>query len=341
MLLVPRHVHVLAGEVHGDRILTTRRRRSALLVGAIVAAGLIYGLTIWVRIDRVDADLAGSAGRGTTYLLIGSDRRADIAEADRPRFGSADEVPGERADIVIVVNALSDGTVRALSIPRDLVLFRQDRGPERLAPLLGDGPGAIADALCNSLGIGVDHLAVIHFSGIDDLVDLTDGVVIEPSGTFLDRQSGLLVKAGRQRVDGRTALAYVRARHIERREGDNWLPDPEESARRGDRALEVLRGLGSAVELGWNPWHDHRIAWAVTDAITVDDDMGIGDMMSLAEAVRGLRGASVESLPVLVRNGDVPTASITASAPAAVQRLTGTEEPPPACSTPTLLSGTG
>lgn len=302
---------------------------------------MIDALVLWTRLDRVDTQLAGS-GRddgSATYLLIGSDRRRDIPDEDVERFGTAEEVPGERADIVILVHRDDEGDVRTMSIPRDLVLFRTDRGPERLAPMLQDGPGAIADAICNSLGIGVDHLAVIRFAGLESLIDLAGGVTIAPSAVFLDRGSGLLVKGGIQTVDGRTALAYVRARHIERREGDKWVPDPTESARRTERSVEVLRGLAPAIAPRANLWFDQRLAWRLTGAVTVDDGADIGDLHDIGSTLRSLDRNAIESLPVDLTDGDVPIATVQPTAKAALAEFVGTDEPSPECAPPVLLSG--
>ncbi|MFN8053253.1 MAG: LCP family protein [Acidimicrobiales bacterium] len=295
---------------------------------------------MWFRIDRSDASLAGSAeGSGTTYLLIGSDRRGDVPTVDRKRFGTTREVPGERADVVIAVRVAPNGTVRSLAIPRDLVLFRTNRGPERVASMLEAGPGAVADALCHSLGIGIDHLAVVHFAGLTALVDQVGGVKITATTALLDRNSGLLLKAGTHRVDGRTALAYVRARHIESWDGTSWEADPIASDDRTGRASAVLSQLGSRLNLDWtSPLATHRLLWTATGAVTVDGDAGVGDLLSLGDALRGLGSTYTASLPALTRGGAVPMASLTPDSAPAVKRFLGRGRPAKACATPALLT---
>jgi len=311
----------------------------ALTIGVSVVVVLaLYASVMWFRIDRTEAQLAGSGTSGvTTFLLIGSDRRADPV-VDRTFFGSSELVPGARADIVIVVRRDQEGNLSSLAIPRDLTLFRTGGGPERLSSMLDAGAGGIADALCHSLGIGIDHLVVVEFAGLRNLVDEVGGVNISAPAPLIDRQSGLLLKAGVTRADGRTALAYVRARHIEAWDGDKWEFDRSGNDR-SKRAMTVLEQIGARIHIGWTkPLATHRLAWVASGAITVDGGAGPGDLLDLASALQALPEAPTQELPVLTRGVDVPTASVTEGTDIAVRRFLGDATPAKACSIPALLS---
>ena len=103
-----------------------RGTRWALIVTAVSAALLVLDTgAIWFRLEREGAALSGSAAGGTTYLLIGSDERVDVPDADRAGFGSSEDVPGARADIVVLVRVDNDGSVRTLAVPHDLLIARR------------------------------------------------------------------------------------------------------------------------------------------------------------------------------------------------------------------------
>ena len=82
------------------------------------------------RMDRLEVTL--TAGEGTTWVLVGTDSRSALpAGATTSEFGTVDDVPGSRADVVLVVHESRDGTT-AFSVPRDL-LVPQGALPPRLA----------------------------------------------------------------------------------------------------------------------------------------------------------------------------------------------------------------
>lgn len=308
----------------------------------MAALALADAAVLWSRLDRSGRQPSGGVAGSTTWLLVGSDRREDIPTEDRGRFGSATEVPGERADVIAALRVADDGAVHLLAIDRDLVLTRSGTGPARLATTLSDGSAAVADALCHSLGLGVDHVAVIRFGGMRDLVDLVGGVEVTSDAIVADRASGLLLRDGRNRLDGRLALAYVRARHIEVWDGERWVPDPVRSAQRPERATEVLRELGAAARVTWwNPLAVQRLAWTGTGALSVDGGTGPLDLLDLAGAARALTDDDRTVLPVRRRDGPgtdlLPSADATPATLAAVRSFQGGQLPA-TCPRPAMAS---
>ena len=338
--------HEIADDDRSTTGTTQRRRLRRWVIGGLALAVSVlvvvlgYGAVVWMRADPSSMDLAGSAGDGTTYLLIGSDERVGIPAGEVARFGTAKEVPGRRADIVLLLRVADNDSVRVLGIPRDLTAFRSGGGPERIAPLLDTGPEAVADGLCNSLGIGVDHVAVIDFAGLAALVDLAHGVDVTTEVALRDPKSGLSLDAGTSRLGSAQALSYVRARTIESNIGGVWLADPDRSAQRPERAVEVLDGLSGALDLSWtNPIRTHRTIWAASGAVQVDRDAGPLDLLGLLGAVRRIDASQVTRLPVVERDGPVPTADLAAGAADAIDGFTGGEGGASRCSTPALLGG--
>ena len=214
-----------------------------LRIGITVLAGtlivgllgvVVFGAVIWSRIDQRHLALPGSAA-GTTYLIVGSDSRAFVqSSADRARFGSASKTAGERADIVLLVRRVG-GRTTVLNVPRDLVVLTPSGIPTRYTVTLNDGLQSLVDTTCHSLGVGVDHVALVHFDGIRNAVDAVGGVELTFATPMRDRVTGLsIATAGRHRLDGQQALALVRARTLERELGGRWEAVPSSASQRGD-----------------------------------------------------------------------------------------------------------
>jgi LCP family protein required for cell wall assembly len=87
--------------------------------------------------------------------------------------------------------------------------------------LPGGGPALAVDMVELNFGIPIDHYAVIDFDGFVRLVDELGGIDIDVpkaiyDDTFPTDDYGIVtldVPAGRQHLDGLTALRYARTRH--------------------------------------------------------------------------------------------------------------------------------
>ena len=152
-------------------------------------------------------------------LLLGTDRRV-----------GAD--PIWRTDTIIVVAVRPQaGIIAMLSIPRDLWVTIPGYGQDRInvADCYGEtkrgrggGPALVAATLKQNLGITVDATVRIHFEGLARIIDTLGGINITSDRAFDEwfwdetapnGVSHMRVITGTQRMDGRLALQYVRARH--------------------------------------------------------------------------------------------------------------------------------
>ncbi len=104
--------------------------------------------------------------------------------------------------------------VGVLSIPRDLWVTIDGVGNNRIntahfyaeSEEPGTGPDAAAEAVQTNFGVDVDYTLRVQFDDLVAVVDALGGVILElPEPT-----SGL--SAGRHRLDGEQALAFVRDR---------------------------------------------------------------------------------------------------------------------------------
>ena len=163
------------------------------------------------------SDLVGEDGR-FTVLLLGSDHRKGIA--------------GERTDAIIV--ATMDpilGKVTMVSLPRDTVNVPiapgqaySDKINTLYFDLLGSGGkrkvalGKLRERLSYAFDTEIDRAALVDFDGLTRLIDSIGGVDVRLKEALVDPsmhigEKGLRLKAGRQHLDGKEALAYSRSRH--------------------------------------------------------------------------------------------------------------------------------
>jgi LCP family protein required for cell wall assembly len=136
--------------------------------------------------------------------------------------------------------------VGVLSIPRDLWLPIPGIGPNRINTAhffaesleAGTGPAAAAETVRTNFGVDVDYTFRIQFEGLVKVVDALGEVVIDlPEAT-----SGL--PAGRHRLDGEQALAFVR---------DRAASDDFSRMERGQLFLKALIRSGLS-PVSWPRW---------------------------------------------------------------------------------------
>ncbi|MQA36182.1 LCP family protein [Modestobacter roseus] len=266
------------------------RLRAALLVLAVLVVGLVADIGVLAsRLDHVDVDLTGGPGDadGRTWVLVGLDSRAELpAGADVAQFGTAEDVPGARADVIVVVHQTDAGTT-ALSVPRDVVV-RHDRRSGRLALAWRHAPDQLVDGLCQ-LGIPTDHLVTVDLAGFAAVVDAAGGLDVDVPEPVRDQPAGLEIdSAGVHHVDGATALALVRSRHPEHLVDGSWRPAPVDPDGRASAAGTVLAALLDQVQSTvLRPWRLQSVAWAGTGAVAVDPHTSATELAGLAQADLG------------------------------------------------------
>lgn len=289
-----------------------RNRLTRVLMVIVVVLGLAMGIEVgyWVSayrsIDRFELAAAPDDGI-TTYVLVGSDSRVFVeSDRDRESFGASDEVAGERADLVLVVQ-FGPGDRRAVrSISRDLLIGVPGGGRTRLALMFDDGPQAFADALCHGLGIGVDHMLVVRFDGLRRLVDELGGITVEVPQAMQDPMTGLEVAAGAVVLDGPSALAYARSRTAMVPSPDGWVPERDPVVGRQERSTVVLAAMGSALaDHRWPSLAFHSGGRAAMDSVEVSSTTGAWDLIQLGRFIRGMANEEGVVEVVSVRGGQV------------------------------------
>lgn len=298
-----------------------RRRRVVLasLLALVLVVALVVGDAILLvhRTPTVQVSPPGSDS-GTTYMLVASDSRDRLSATDRRRYADAHQPRGERADLVLLLRAPRTGPARLYSLPRDLYVGEERGDPHRLGLALTDGVQGLVDSLCADVGVGVDHVVVADFAALIDLVDVVGGVPLTVAAPTRDRQAELALPAGPQRLDGRQALAWVRSRHPEVRQGATWVGDTAADPTRSTHAAQVLSGVSGALD---DPLTVQRALWAAGPSLRRDSGLGLPQLVTLARHLRGAAAAGVVTVPSRFTNTLVPFAFVTDETTVTLQPL--------------------
>jgi len=258
---------------------TGRRVAIAVVILLVLVLAWPIGLLVWAngQINHVEA-LSGAAGTpGRTYLLAGSDSRADGA--------AWDSTEGERSDTIMVLHQPDSGPSALISLPRDTFTEIPGHGNNKLnaAYSLG-GPPLLVESVEGLTGLTVDHYVEIGMAGVRDVVDAVGGVELCLDYDVDDWRSRLEWEAGCHEVDGETALSFARMRYA----------DPEGDIGRTDRQRQIVGAVVSEVATPstlLNPLSHVNLLDAGLGSIVVDEDTGIIDLGRMVLAFRGATGS--------------------------------------------------
>ena len=266
-----------------------RRWRPRLRLGIIPLLLLLVLLYLvgvplyhWTTIDKVDAEPSGARPDdqpGTNYLIVGSDKADDLSDEQREVLKTG-ERGGTNTDTIIVLHTGSGGRTM-MSIPRDTLAEVPGHGTQMInAAFALDGAPLLVASVEKLTGIHIDHYVELGFGSVINTVDAFGGVEICPKQDMVDPLARLDIKKGCQEVDGLTALAYSRSRHV------TALSDLDRVARQ----REVIGALGDEALTPWtflNPVRYWRLNAAAAGAIRIDEGMNPVDLGRFALAMTG------------------------------------------------------
>lgn len=217
---------------------------SILAILSVALTGVVWGylrstdrgFAQVAALDPDSTDVVDAAGQygDETYLIVGTDTRAGAS--GEIGAGTVDDAEGARSDTVMLVNIPADRSrVVAVSFPRDLDVtrpacegFDNDSntytgemypaadGDKLNATYALGGPKCLVKTIQKISGLKIGHFVGMDFAGFESMVDEIGGVEVCTPQPLVDGELGtVLANPGEQRVDGRTALNYVRARHVD------------------------------------------------------------------------------------------------------------------------------
>src|SRR5215207_929110 len=286
-----------------------------LLVGALTVVGYaLVQLNSINRYEDLDVD-AAPAGEPENYLVVDSDSREG---------GTAEEaasVDGRRSDTIMVLRIdPQEESAAVLSLPRDLIVPIAPSGEEariNSAYSTGtpdEGRQALIDTIRMNFGVELNHYVEIDFQGFARLVDAVGGVPLWFDAAVRDRESGLYqTNLGCVTLPGDQALPFVRSRHLQYMTpyGD-WESDPTGDLGRITRQQVFMRNALSKVTAeASNPLRTRELVEITVDAVGLDGEMGISDILDLADRFRDFDTSQLltYSLPI-VENDDGATVSV-------------------------------
>ncbi|WP_052666937.1 LCP family protein [Nitriliruptor alkaliphilus] len=273
-----------------------RRRRlrplRTLAIVVLIALIAVTALGFWAssRIPRQDVDGLAGAGRPMHVLVVGSDSRADLTREQQNELTVGRDEGGLRTDTIFLMT-IRGSRVAVLAFPRDLWVTRCDGSTGRInaAEAIG-GPSCLVTTIRELSGIPIQHHLTVSFGGFREVVDAVGGVEICLEDAISDRDAGIDLPAGCQRLDGVDALGYVRVRKI-----DNDL----QRIQRQQTFLRALAGEVASPSTLFNPVRLVSLANETGGALTADRGLSPIGLARLALGARGLAGgASVtETVP--------------------------------------------
>jgi LCP family protein required for cell wall assembly len=316
-------------------------------LGWIVLSFLAFAVSAQLQSFKL-SDEAGKALHGNPFLLpsaqtilvLGTDARPpdthepgaphkqkcfeQQSHGDKPHDGC--EAGEYRADTLMLIRA-GGGTFNKLSIPRDTFAEIPGYAPTKINAAYSFGGAALQIKTVEQfLGIQIDHLAIVDFTGFEKLIDAVGGVEVNvPNKLCADISGGagggqggvtLRLHKGTNTLDGEKALAYSRVREpVE-------CPGPGKSAytlgyndyNREQAQQSVINGIKSRLtdplRLPYNFIHGPIIGWQAPKAFV--SDMGFFTMpqLILSAAIGGGSAAEVFCVKQLSGCGNGPEGSI-------------------------------
>ncbi|MFD9427616.1 MULTISPECIES: LCP family protein [unclassified Streptomyces] len=282
-------------------------------IGHAVVSGLETG------IDRVDPfkDMKNrpAAGHGMNLLLVGTDGREKITEAEKTKYrlGGA---PCHCTDTIMLVHLSADKErASVVSLPRDSyaeIPAHTDRNtgkhhathPVKLnAAYAEGGPTLTVRTVEHMTGVKVDHYLEVDFTSFMKTVDAVGGVKICTAGPMKDSYTGLDLAAGTHELDGGQALQYVRSRHID---GASDLGRMQ----RQQKFIAALIKQATSSGVLLNPVRFQRVSSSMLGSVRADKGFGTEQMLTLGKAMRGFSPASSEFTSVPVGNVSFPVKGI-------------------------------
>ncbi|MGX1549010.1 LCP family protein [Streptomyces adustus] len=281
--------------------------RAVTTVSVVVLAAAGIGHSVVASLDagiaRVDPfkDMKNRprAGHGMNVLLVGTDGRDRITEAERRKYrlGGA---PCHCTDTIMIVH-ISENLERAsvVSLPRDSyadtpphvdqTTGRPHAGhPIKLnAAYAEGGPQLTVRTVESMTHVKIDHYLEVDFTSFMKTVDVLGGVRICTAVPMKDSYTGLDLPAGTHTLMGGQALQYVRSRHVD---GASDLGRMQ----RQQRFLAALvdRATSSGVLL--NPIRFRDVTRAVLGSVRADKGFGTDELLDLGRAMRNFSPSSSE-----------------------------------------------
>jgi len=231
--------------------------------------------------------------------------------------GGEHEGPDLTDTIIVASFYLSQKTLSLISIPRDIwsdtlkdkVNSAYHYGEEKNS---GEGLTLASTATEEIIGIPIHYAMVIDFSQFEDLIDYIGGVDITVPVAFVDssypiagrendecqgdqtyvcRYQTVEFSEGLQHMDGKRALMYVRSRHAEGNEGNDFS--------RGRRQQDVIIAIKAKI-LALEPWYHPDMSMRLFQSFdnATKTNLTIGQLLALGKLSIGIQSDQINKISI-------------------------------------------
>ncbi|MER6565647.1 LCP family protein [Streptomyces sp. NPDC001093] len=288
---------------------------TAFVLVAIGTAGYLYLKHLEGNVTTTDVGSAAKNGFSKddafNILIIGTDKRTG-----KGNTGYGDKGSVGHADTNILLHVSKDRTnATALSIPRDLIVnvpdcpTKEADGTEKVIPATenvrfntslgqdGRDPGCTMRTVKEVTGIQPDHFMMVDFNAVKTLTTAVGGVDVCLAHAVNDKESHLNLPAGKHKIEGEQALAFVRTRHSWGNQGDLDRIKVQQQF-----MASLMRKMSSSDTLT-NPSKLIDLAEAATKALTVDKGIGsVGTLKDIALELKKVPTKNITFVTVPVKD---------------------------------------
>jgi LCP family protein required for cell wall assembly len=255
-----------------------------LLTAALVAGGYLWnlarsfnsGTTTIENALPADSPLKDpAAGESQNILLIGSDTRDPAGEDARSDTMMLVHLPGDRSAVYV------------MSIMRDTWTEIPGYGEHKInAAMAFGGVPLVVDTVQTLFDAPIDHVAIIDFEGFQGLTDALGGVTVNNSVAFAASETGEYFPAGQIRLEGESALSFVRERYA-------FTDGDYQRVRNQQAFVRGLLGTVLAKETLTSPGKINDSVAEISPYLSVDGNLDAATVGGLAVSLRNVRSSDI------------------------------------------------
>ncbi|WP_156076844.1 LCP family glycopolymer transferase [Saccharothrix sp. NRRL B-16314] len=303
---------------------------AAILV--FMSTGLTWGTLLYIdskftEIEALNTDSAAvhQAEKqlgDENFLIIGSDTRAGAKPEDGVGDPNSENTQGARSDVLMLAHIPADRKrMVVVSVPRDLLITRPEceswdpstgeytgtqlertEGVKANEPYAVGGPKCVSKFMTELTGLDINHFISVDFNGFKGMVDAIGTVEVCVQKQMDDEELGMIFdKPGKYEINGTKALDYVRARKVEGESKTDF-----DRVTRQQQFLSALLRKALSSEILLNPGKLNGFLNAFA-ASTVGQNVGVNDMLTLAQSMQSLEAGRVSFVTVPRRTDEGET----------------------------------
>ncbi|MFM7088888.1 MAG: LCP family protein [Candidatus Paceibacterota bacterium] len=273
------------------------------IIICLILSTLTFGVTIFSylsyqnsRIERFSSD-STSINKSSTEMQKNKSLKTILLFTTGSEGISASEV--EYTGVGVKRGSMKDGLtdsimlfkidpnskkVVGISIPRDTLI--ESTGRRINEAYLSTGVNGLVDQVYQLTGIYAEHQISVNFNGFAQIIDILGGVKVEFPEPVYDKNAKLhITKPGCTLLDGKTALAFTRARTYLtlNDEGRYVAGDKSSDWGRIERQQFITKSIINKIKDGNNLYKIPYVINSLTGSIKVDKGLSVSEILQLGK----------------------------------------------------------